>query len=142
MRSILGLLVFFCFLINGCAVLHRVQLSDLEKSEGAPFSVRVSETTVDFGEIGNVAKSAGRMSGSRDLSRGGQGIELYTAAFQFGPRTGTPVFNEFYARDIPERVASQCKNGRVANLISVRETRSYPIVKGEIVRVDGVCVKR
>lgn len=137
------LLAVLCLLANGgCAVLYKVQLSDLEHApRGKPVSVKVSETTVDFGEAARIAKDLARSSGSRGLGNVGNAASNYESLFQFGPRTGAPVFNEFYARDIPERLAGECKSGYLTNITSIRESRDYPVVKGQIVRIDATCVQ-
>ena len=122
----------------GCAVLHRTQLGDVEHvpaGRGTPVSVKVSETTVDFNEIGDNAKSVGP---SKNL---GEASHAYTTYFQFGPRTGAPVFNEAYARAVPDMLIEKCSGGHLTDLISIRETRAYPVIKGEIVRIEAVCVK-
>lgn len=128
-------------LSSGCAVLYKVQLSDVDASgPGKPISIKVSETTVDFNEIGSIAKGIGRNAGSKSARNLGDAAEVYQTLFQFGPRTGAPVYNEFYARDIPERLAAECKSGYLTNVISVRESREYPVVKGQIVRIDATCM--
>lgn len=136
------LLVGLCVLLSsGCAVLHKVQLSDIDASgKGQPISIKVSEDTVDFGELGAIAKGVGRNFKSKGAREVGGVFEAYTLFFQFGPRTGTPVFNELYARQVPEALAAACKKGYLSNVLSIRETRSYPVVKGEIVRIDALCM--
>ncbi|MCX6111384.1 MAG: hypothetical protein NTZ90_17450 [Proteobacteria bacterium] len=130
--------------LGGCAVLHKIQLSDVEPvpaGKGTPISVKVSETTVDFRELGAIANIAGKSAHSGALSGVGRALGAYTTLFQFGPRTGTPVFNEFYARAVPDLLVEKCPHGRLTNIISIRETRSYPVVKGEIIRIDALCVR-
>ncbi|MCX6132131.1 MAG: hypothetical protein NTX25_24125 [Proteobacteria bacterium] len=135
----------FCFglwsLVSSCAVLHKVQLSDVESQtiHGKPVSIKVSQTTIDLRETARLAQGIGKQAGSKALSNAGNALETYTMLFQFGPRTGAPVYNEFYARGIPEQLSEECKSGYLSNITSVRETRSYPIVKGEIVRIDAYC---
>ncbi|MDQ3231805.1 MAG: hypothetical protein M3Q07_08300 [Pseudobdellovibrionaceae bacterium] len=137
------LLAALCLFWNsGCAVLYKVQLSDMERSaRGRPVSVKVSENTVDFGEVASIAKGLGRSAGSRGMQNVGKAAEAYQTLFQFGPRTGAPVYNEFYAREIPERLAAECKNGYLTNVMSIRESREYPVVKGQIVRIDALCMQ-
>lgn len=132
-----------CILLNsGCAVLYKVQLSDQEYTpRGKPVSIKVSEMTVDFGEAARVAGKLGAASGSRGLQGIGRITENYETFFQFGPRTGTPVFNEFYARTVPELLAGECKGGYLTNVTSIRESREYSFIKGQIVRVDATCVQ-
>ncbi|HET9237587.1 MAG TPA: hypothetical protein VFO10_10070 [Oligoflexus sp.] len=142
MLHILLRIALCVFLHSGCAVLYKVQLSDMEYApRGKPVSVKVSEMTVDFGEAARVAGKLGAAAGSRGLQNIGSAAEYYETYFQFGPRTGTPVFNEFYARDVPERLAAECKGGYLTNVTSIRESREYSFVKGQIVRVDATCVQ-
>lgn len=132
-----------CILLNqSCAALYRAQLSDIEGGvRGRPISIKVSETTVDFREAADIANRLGRASSSKGMGEVGKAADTYTTLFQFGPRTGAPVFNEFYARDIPEKLAAECKNGYLTNVLSLREARNYPVIKGEIVRIDATCVQ-
>lgn len=138
-----SLLAVLCLAMNsGCAVLYRVQLSDVESgARGRPVNVKVSENTVDFGEVAQIAGRLGRSAASRGMQSVGSAADTYQMLFQFGPRTGAPVFNELYARDVPERLAAECKNGYLTNIMSLRESREYPVIKGQIVRVDALCVQ-
>ena len=137
-------LLFSLLLISGCAALYRVQLSDVaaKTDHMKPVSVKVSETTVNFREIGQIMKGVGKAVGSKPMQGAGKAFEYYETLFQWGPRTGTPVFNEFYARDIADRLAASCKAGYLTDITSIREARDYPVVKGEIVRIDATCVSR
>ncbi|MBM4251712.1 MAG: hypothetical protein FJ146_07055 [Deltaproteobacteria bacterium] len=140
--TILGLVIPLSFVLHGCAVLHKAQLGDIDgrsSKNGTPISIKVSETTVDFGEAARIARNlGGSKSGANVL---GNAASTYESYFQYGPRTGTPVFNELYARSVPNELAEKCPGGRITDMISIRETRAYPVVKGEIVRVDAVCIK-
>lgn len=139
-RFVLGLAL--AGLLPACAVLHKAQLGDVDGRSPRPgthISVKVSENTVDFGEAANIAHNlGGKKSGANAL---GDAMATYETYFQYGPRTGAPVFNEVYARTVPDQLAEKCPGGHVVNLISIRETRAYPVIKGEIVRVDADCVK-
>lgn len=139
-RFILGLAL--AGILPACAVLHKAQLGDVDGRSprpGSHISIKVSESTVDLGEAASVARSlGGKKSGANAV---GDAISTYETYFQYGPRTGAPVFNELYARTVPEQLAEKCRGGRVVNLISIRETRAYPVIKGEIVKVDADCVK-
>jgi hypothetical protein len=137
------LLAVLCLFLNsGCAMLFKVQLSDVESApRGRPVSVKVSETTVDFGDVAAIAKGLGRSTGSRGMQGVGKAAEAYQTLFQFGPKTGAPVYNEFYAREIPERLAAECKGGYLTNITSIRESRDYPVIKGQIVRIDAICMQ-
>ncbi len=142
MRLLVGACLSLSLLFSsGCAVLYKVQLSDIDaKGKGRPVSVMVSETTVDLKEAAAIAGGIGRSFNSRGASNLGKAMDAYTTLFQWGPRTGAPVYSEFYARQIPERLAAECKTGYLTNVSSIRESREYPLVKGQIVRVDATCM--
>lgn len=127
----------------GCAAMYRSQLGDIEPyaKSGHPISVKVSETTVNLAEIAKLAKIAGHGAKSGGLSRTGTALDYYVSFFQYGPTTGTPVYNDMYALVIPERLQQECPGGHISNIQSVREARDYPVVKGEIVRVDAICTR-
>lgn len=128
--------------LAACAALHKTQLGDVEPAEHAKhISVKVSETTLDLRELASLAKLGGHAFNSRGLTNTGKGLDAYTTLFQFGPRTGTPVYNELYARYVPELLREKCPKGRLANILSVRESRNYPVVKGEIVRIEADCIR-
>ncbi|RZA21495.1 MAG: hypothetical protein EOP10_16700 [Proteobacteria bacterium] len=137
----IGLQSLLLLSLQSCAVLHRVQLSDVENTKGGePLSIKASETTVDFREAGSILKAIGK---SKSGAQGaGDLADTYAALFQYGPRTGTPVFNDEYARNLAQELFEKCKGGHLSNIISVRETRSYPVIKGEIVRIDAICTER
>ena len=133
----------YLLLTSGCAVLHKVQLTDVEgNSNGRRISIKVSENTVNIREVADLVRRFGGASRSKTIGSPGNASENYTGLFQFGPRTGTPVFNEFYVRDLAERLQEKCKKGRLANIVSMRESREYPVIKGEIVRIDARCLRR
>ncbi len=135
--------LFLCLMQTSCAALFKVQLSDVDArtANARPISVKVSETTVDLREAAGLAKDIGKFSGAKNLGKAGNALDTYVTLFQWGPRTGAPVYNEFYARAITESLADLCKTGYLSNITSVREARQYPIVKGEIVRVDASCIQ-
>ena len=132
---------FLAIMQNSCAVLFKVQLSDIDgpAAKGHIISVKASETTVDLAEVASISKNLGRSTKSKGLGQAGEGIDTYLALFQMGPKTGAPVYNEFYVRSVTEDLVAQCKNGRLTNIISVREAREYPVIKGQIVRIDALC---
>ncbi|MBF0441316.1 MAG: hypothetical protein HQK54_05375 [Oligoflexales bacterium] len=136
---------FFVFLVlnlTSCAALFKVQLSDVESAKARPVSIKVSETTVNLREISAIMKGVGKGVGSKSMEGAGKAVEYYTMFMQWGPKTGTPVYNEGYVRDMADRLSAECKSGRLTNITSIREAREYPVVKGEIVRIDGYCVNK
>ncbi len=126
----------FLFLLSGCAVLHHVQVGEVDSradSTGVPFEIKVSETGVDMEDVKAIAKAT--------QSDAGSDIANAIALFQFGPRTGNPVYNERYAEKLIYQIYEKCPSGRVTNLVSIREMRKYPVISGEIVKVTGICLK-
>ncbi|RYE53426.1 MAG: hypothetical protein EOP48_14410, partial [Sphingobacteriales bacterium] len=57
----IGLQGLLLLTLQSCAVLHKVQLSDVENTKGGePLTIKVSETTVDFREAGSILKAVGK----------------------------------------------------------------------------------
>lgn len=132
------LLVLFSFAAVGCAQLHHVQIGDIDNTPGfvrKPIDIKVSESGI------NIQEAASIVRGFND--KAGQGAEKIAAViglFQMGPRTGNPVYVKDYAKNLIQVVYEKCPSGRLTNLSSIRETRKYPVVSGEIVKITGVCL--
>ena len=125
--------------VNGCAILHRVQLSDIDNTPGmvkVPIEVKVSETGVDVKQIEDIARAT-KSSGGEQTGDLAQMIQY----FQMGPRTGAPVYTESYAQKVVYQLHTQCPSGRITGLSSIRETRDYSVIKGEIVKITGFCLR-
>ncbi|MEI6834664.1 MAG: hypothetical protein WCL28_11800 [bacterium] len=139
-KVLFGSLFFGIFLLSSCAVLHRVQVGDLDDDRKfvlKPFEVKVSEVGVDFREAGDIAKSLTKSKGAhKDLDTVTDIIQL----FQQGPRTGVPVFSDSYAENLSNELYKSCPSGQITGLISIREMRKYPAISGEIVKVKGFCM--
>jgi hypothetical protein len=116
-------------------------LSDVEprSKSSTPIDLKVSENTVNFEELAAIGKNLGKMEKLKGVGKAADVLELYTALFQWGPRTGTPVFNAYYARGVPDLLKAKCPGGRVTNIVSMRESREYPVVKGEVIRIKALC---
>jgi hypothetical protein len=132
-------------LLTACAQLHHVQLSDIsdlsdrDRASAKSIDIKVSETGVNLQEATDIAKAFTRNERTRDQM---QQVQNMIALFQTGPRTGNPVYVENYWRDLPKMLAAECPGGRIANLMSLRETRKYPVISGEIVRIKATCLTR
>lgn len=131
------------FGLVSCAQLHHAQLGDIDGRATArnetPFDIKVSETGISTYEAGEIAKGLARTAAQSSAVRDATGVlEL----FQMGPRTGNPVWNAQYAENIIDLIREKCPNGHVTNLVSIRETRKYPVVSGEIVKVTGLCISK
>lgn len=127
--------------LSGCAILHHVQLSDIDNRSKfvlVPIEVKVSETGVDLGDV--KAISEGVLKNSRDKQAAGD-IASIIQSFQMGPRTGAPVYTDKYAEKLIYQLHTQCPSGKITGVQSIRETRSYPVITGEIVKVTGFCLR-
>lgn len=129
-------LIILLFINAGCAVIHHVQVGDIDYKKGykrVPIELKISEVGVDLAEAADIA---GDFTKSEQLKSLSDIISL----FQMGPRTGKPVFNEKYADLVAKGLYKRCPSGNITGLISVREMNSYPVVSGEIVKIKGYCL--
>jgi hypothetical protein len=137
MRRI-GLMVMLFTLNNACAVLHHVQIGDIDNRSGEKlrsFEIMVSETGVNLDEAAGVAKAFGNKSVNKEIDK----IRDIVGMFQMGPRTGNPVYNDRYAYGLIDEIRGRCPNGKITGLMSIREMRQYPVISGEIVKIKGYC---
>lgn len=124
------------FLFTGCAQLHHAQVGNIDdRTANTKFEILVSETGVNVEEIGSILKATSRNPRNNDGGRIADAIAL----FQMGPRTGNPVYNKDYAEKLVYLIYEKCPSGKVTGLMSIRETRKYPVISGEIVKVTGYC---
>jgi hypothetical protein len=126
-------------LTSACAQLHHVQIGDISGDEGdlAPFEIMVSETGVNIQEGTQIAKSLTQNQTARDSLSSAEAI---IALFQYGPRTGNLVYSDTYADHLAQEIRSKCSSGKLTGLVSIRETRKYPVISGEIVKIKGFCI--
>lgn len=135
-------LIFMGNLLAGCAVLHHVQVGDIDNSRKwdlRPIDIKVSETGIDIEGAVNIGKSLTRnQKTSRQLDQ----INDIISMFQMGPRTGNLVFNDTYAEGLILRLYEACPSGRLTGMTSIRESMKYPVISGEIVKITGYCLVR
>lgn len=132
-------MIVMCLLISGCAQLHHVQIGDIDNSPGyvrKPFDIKISETGINIQEAKGIAKALLDKKGGEAA----ENIAGVIGLFQMGPRTGNPVYVKDYAKGLAQVIYEKCPSGRVTGLSSIRETRKYPVVSGEIVKVTGYCL--
>jgi hypothetical protein len=122
-----------------CAQLHHVQLGDIDGTKGRlrPFDVKVSETGISLDEARAVANV---LASNADKGNIGQ-IGEYLSYFQMGPHTGNGVFTDKYAEGVLDMLYKRCPSGRITGLTAVRESKKYPVISGEIVRITGYCIE-
>jgi hypothetical protein len=124
--------------LSSCAVLYRVQVGEMESLPGysyQPFEIKVSELGFDMNRASNTVKTYNNNK-DNDLSK----LLSFIALFQMGPRTGLPVYNKDYAKNILQVIYKKCPSGQVTGLISIRENRDYNIISGEIIKIKGFCL--
>lgn len=133
------LFLFTVILLTGCAQLHHVQLGEIQSSSSyiqKPFEIKISEVGVNLGEIKDIANAT---AGGKTKDQAND-IADAIAMFQMGPRTGNPVYVKDYAKNLIQLIYEKCPSGKVTGLVSIRETRKYPVISGEIVKVTGYCL--
>ncbi|PWU19746.1 MAG: hypothetical protein C5B49_05240 [Bdellovibrio sp.] len=125
--------------LAGCAVLHHVQLGQIDNRTNVaqvPFEIKVSETGVNTQEISALSRAA-----KNEVGNTARNAADIVSMFQIGPRTGDPIYDEHYAEKVLYLIHEKCPSGRVTGLVSIRETRKYPVISGEIVKITGYCMK-
>ncbi|WP_413290045.1 hypothetical protein [Bdellovibrio sp. HCB337] len=135
------LIVLSTLLLSGCAVLHHVQLSDIDNRSQfvmVPIEVKVSETGVDIGDAKAIAQ--GVMTSKANQDAAGD-IATFIQMMQMGPRTGAPVYSDKYAEKMIYQLHTQCPSGKITGVQSIRESREYPVIKGEIIKITGFCLR-
>lgn len=142
LRQVLSL-TLFALTLTGCAALHHAQVGEIDNRDGAlgkarKFDVKVSDVGVNLKETANLARA---IRGKRE-DKAVDDVERILGYFQQGPTTGEKVFNDTYAEKILALVKAECPGGQITGLMSVRETRKYPVISGEIVKITGYCVTR
>ena len=133
--------LLFYFLASGCATLHHAQTANIEAPSrfSKPIEVKVSEYAVDLDEANDLLQS---MSKNQKRNEQLDDAVSIIKLFQMGPRTGVPVLNEHYARNVGKALRARCPRGKITNIVSIREAREYPVIKGEIVKIRANCEER
>ncbi|MES2963575.1 MAG: hypothetical protein V4760_06765 [Bdellovibrionota bacterium] len=125
--------------LSGCAHLHHTQVGQVDNRSSTvaiPFEIKVSETGVAVEEAGKIARAANTKGGDNAA-----GLATLISLFQMGPRTGNPVYDARYAEKVVYQIHEKCPSGNVTGLMSIRETRKYPVISGEIIKITGYCLK-
>lgn len=134
------------FLVIQCAFPHNYRLGDIDNTSSSRkhFKIMVSERGYDFGEGISIAQGGlylanktENMESIRDLEY----VKLVLDLMTMGPVTGRKVFNSKYADNLTEIIFQHCKSGKFVNLKQIRESAIYPVVSGEIIRIEGDCLE-
>lgn len=132
-------IILIFMLTSSCAMLHHVQMGEIVNSSGysaIPFDIKISETGINIGELKDVSKVFLNKQGDKTADD----VAALVGLFQMGPRTGNTVYSKDYARNLIQLIYEKCPSGNVSGLMSIRETRKYPVISGEIVKVTGYCL--
>ncbi|TGK36452.1 hypothetical protein EHQ12_10495 [Leptospira gomenensis] len=133
-------------LVYNCAVLHNYTLGEIDNRSAnkKPFQILVSQTGFKLEEGISLAQAGLASKGGhandqsiRELEFAKLIIELST----MGPVTGGKVLNDKYADEIPKLIYERCPSGNITGLRSIRETAHYPVISGEIVKIEGFCIE-
>lgn len=133
------LLILSAMLLSSCAQLHHVQIGEIESHPDyvqKAFDIKLSETGVNINEAIQISKAFMNKDAQKEADK----LAAIISLFQMGPRTGNPVYDRTYAKNLIQLVYEKCPSGKVTGLMSIRETRKYPVVSGEIVKITGYCL--
>lgn len=136
---IINLMLLGSLFLSSCAQLHHVQIGDIVNHPGytqQAFDIKVSETGVNIDEAVKVSS----VFLDKNNSKNAKDIADFIGLFQMGPRTGNAVFTKDYAKNLIQLIYEKCASGKVTGLTSIRESRKYPVISGEIVKVTGYCL--
>jgi len=127
------------FGLSGCAHLHTVKIGErrLAPANATPFDAKVSETGFNVKEATQAVKIIG--NGNASVNRTSDTVNNLYSLVSFGPKTGNDVLNTEYADSIGSLSNSQCSPANTVGVVSVRETMKYPVISGEIVKIEGLC---
>lgn len=132
--------LFLTLLFHGCSMVHNVTLGEFDYEPGykyTPFEIKVSEVGFDLQEAAGWVDTLGGHGDGRY-----QKFADIIALFQMGPRTGKPVYSDYYSQNLYKAVFTKCPSGNVTGLLTIRETASYPVVSGEIIKIRGYCIRQ
>ncbi len=121
------------FLSSGCITLHNTAIGDIARG-GQKFEVSITDIGVN---VERTTKAIGEMAGkSEDL----ESLNKIIGLFQWGPRTGNPVYNIGAWSQLQQKILEKCPSGEVHSLVSNREFRDFYYGSAEGVRVTGYCL--
>ena len=128
-----------------CAALYHVQVSDIEDARRARvIDIKLSEMAFDIKgaakTINNYGLRQAKVFKNKEAQRFHEGMDALIAIANYGPSTGTPVFTDRYSDHLLDAIIEKCPSGQITGLTSVRESRKYPYISGEIISVRGFCI--
>lgn len=133
MNSKTFLLTCIATMSPGCMTLHRTSIGDVARG-GRKFEIQITDVGIN---LERTSKAIGEMA---DKSKEAEQIKSIMGLFQWGPKTGNPVYNISAWSGLAEKILENCPSGRVHSLVSNREYREFYYGSAEGVRVTGYCL--
>lgn len=140
------LLIFSIFLFsNSCAVLYRVQMGEIDSTQGKlkRFEIMKSHLGITVSEGVIIADKGLKTTKSINTDQS-DALKLIAFIYEIsnmGPRTGRQTYSDTYLDSLAEEILKKCPSGNVTGLMSIREAAVYPVVSGEIGKIVGYCVE-
>lgn len=105
MRLMLCLLLLT--LSSACAVLHHVQVGEMDnrKGPGLPFDVKTNEFGLNVAEGAAIVKAVARDRGTKQAA---STISQVWQAITYGPKTGNVTFSDDYADNMLDVLKEDC----------------------------------
>lgn len=124
---------FGALVLSGCMTLHRTSIGDIS-SGGSRFVIEITDIGIN---MENTSKAVGRVSGKKDEA---ETVKNIIGLFQWGPRTGNPVYNIGLWNGLAAKILEKCPKGEIHSLVSNREFRNFYYGSAEGVRITGYCL--
>jgi hypothetical protein len=141
-----SIIIFILGFLFQCSIPYRYTIGDLDNTSirKKHFQILVSETGINFEEgIGIVQGGLYLRNPSPNYSRNKnmEYIKILIFLSTMGPTTGQKLLNSNFADKLGDVIQKNCPSGNVVNLRNIREAAKYPVVSGEIVRIEGDCLE-
>lgn len=133
MKAISAGLMICLSSLSGCITLHNTSIGDISKG-GKKFFVEITDIGIN---VERTSKLIGEMT---KKEQDADNVKNIIGLFQWGPRTGNPVYNISAWSKLGEKILEQCPSGQVHSLVSNREFRDFYYGSAEGVRVSGYCM--
>ena len=127
----------------GCTQVHHVQLSDFSPNErGRQIEILVREIGVNVEQAVRTAEKI-TAAFSRSNRRSKSSAADTVAMFQYGPKTGKPIYDKNFGNNLLTQLLQECPSGKLTDIESTRLAIEYADtgVSQESVRVRARCLK-
>jgi hypothetical protein len=134
-------LLLSCNLLTSCAYLYHIQIGDIDDRNIISkqyFEIKTNEFGLNLDETSKIIKIFASKAGRKKADK----IKGIIALTQIGPKTGNPIYNEDYGKNILSLLKQKCPNGIISQLTSIREHRNYIAISGEIIKITGYCLTK